>query len=97
MTAREQQRAMVLWRIGNPRGYFQRRAFEAVEIQCDFTPLGIRPRTVELAQPRLDVGDRGLGREVQPTRLTANQRAMLQRLGFDTPAQILSKKLPRAP
>lgn len=38
-----------------------------------------------------------LGREVQPTRLTANQRAMLQRLGFDTPAQILSKKLPRAP
>lgn len=38
-----------------------------------------------------------LGREVQPTRLTTNQRELLQRLGFATPAQILSKKLPRAP
>jgi len=38
-----------------------------------------------------------LGREVQPTRLTTAQRALLQRLGFATPAQILSKKLPRPP
>jgi transposase len=38
-----------------------------------------------------------LGREVQPTRLTARQRQILQQLGFDTPAQILSRKLPRAP
>ena len=38
-----------------------------------------------------------LGREVQPTRLTARQREILQRLGFDTPAQILSRQLPRAP
>jgi transposase len=38
-----------------------------------------------------------LGREVQPTRLTARQRQILQQLGFDTPAQILSRRLPRAP
>jgi transposase len=38
-----------------------------------------------------------LGREVQPTRLTARQREILQRLGFDTPAQILSHHLPRGP
>jgi len=38
-----------------------------------------------------------LGREVQPTRLTTRQREILQRLGFDTPAQILSRQLPRAP
>lgn len=37
------------------------------------------------------------GREVQPTRLTTRQREILQRLGFDTPAQILSRQLPRAP
>jgi transposase len=38
-----------------------------------------------------------LGREVQPTRLTTRQREILQRLGFNTPAQILSHQLPRAP
>jgi transposase len=38
-----------------------------------------------------------LGREVQPTRLTTRQREILQQLGFDTPAQILSRRLPRAP
>jgi len=38
-----------------------------------------------------------LGREVQPTRLTTRQRAILQQLGFSTPAQILSKRLPRPP
>ena len=38
-----------------------------------------------------------LGREVQPTRLTTRQREILQCLGFDTPAQILSRHLPRAP
>jgi transposase len=38
-----------------------------------------------------------LGREVQPTRLTARQREILHQLGFDTPAQILSRRLPRAP
>jgi hypothetical protein len=38
-----------------------------------------------------------LGREVQPTRLTTRQREILGRLGFDTPAQILSSQLPRAP
>jgi hypothetical protein len=38
-----------------------------------------------------------LGREVQPTRLTTRQREILQHLGFDTPAQILSRRLPRAP
>jgi transposase len=38
-----------------------------------------------------------LGREVQPTRLTIRQRQILQQLGFDTPAQILSRRLPRAP
>jgi hypothetical protein len=38
-----------------------------------------------------------LGREVQPTRLTPHQRHILQQLGFDTPAQILSRRLPRAP
>jgi transposase len=37
------------------------------------------------------------GREVQPTRLTTRQRQILQQLGFDTPAQILSRHLPRAP
>ena len=39
----------------------------------------------------------GLGREVQTTRLTTRQRQILQQLGFDTPAQILSHHLPRAP
>jgi transposase len=38
-----------------------------------------------------------LGREVQPTRLTTRQREILQQLGFSTPAQILSKQLPRPP
>ena len=38
-----------------------------------------------------------LGREVQPTRLTTRQREILQQLGFNTPAQILSRRLPRAP
>ncbi len=38
-----------------------------------------------------------LGREVQPTRLTTRQRQILGQLGFHTPAQILSQKLPRAP
>lgn len=38
-----------------------------------------------------------LGREVQPTRLTTRQREILQRLGFDTSAKILSRQLPRAP
>lgn len=38
-----------------------------------------------------------LGREVQPTRLTTRQRQILQCLGFSTPAQILSHRLPRPP
>lgn len=38
-----------------------------------------------------------LGREVQPTRLTTRQREILQQLGFDRPAQILSRRLPRGP
>jgi transposase len=38
-----------------------------------------------------------LGRTVQPTRLTTRQREILQQLGFSTPAQILSRRLPRAP
>jgi transposase len=40
---------------------------------------------------------RRLGREVQATRLTTRQREILQRLGFHTPAQILSRQLPRPP
>lgn len=38
-----------------------------------------------------------LGIEVQPTRLTPRQRTILQQLNFSTPAQILSKRLPRPP
>jgi len=38
-----------------------------------------------------------LGREIQPTHLTTRQREILQQLGFDTPAQVLSRRLPRAP
>ena len=38
-----------------------------------------------------------LGREVQPTRPNARQREILQQLGFSTPAQILSTRLPRPP
>ena len=38
-----------------------------------------------------------LGREVQPTQLTTRQRQILGQLGFRTPAQILSGRLPRAP
>ena len=38
-----------------------------------------------------------LGREVQPTRLTTRQRQILGQLDFYTPAQILSRQLPRAP
>jgi transposase len=38
-----------------------------------------------------------LGREVQPSRLTSRQRQILQQLSFDTPAQVLSRRLPRAP
>jgi len=38
-----------------------------------------------------------LGREVQPTRLTTRQREILKALGFKTPAQILSARLPRPP
>jgi transposase len=38
-----------------------------------------------------------LGREIQTTRLSTRQREILQRLGFDTPAQVLYRQLPRAP
>jgi transposase len=38
-----------------------------------------------------------LGREVQPTRLTTRQREILQQIGFATPAQFFSKRLPRPP
>jgi transposase len=38
-----------------------------------------------------------LGLEVQPTRPTTRQREILQQLRFLTPAQILSKRLPRPP
>jgi transposase len=38
-----------------------------------------------------------LGRVVQSTRLTTRQREILQQLGFPTPAQILCRRLPRAP
>ncbi len=38
-----------------------------------------------------------LGREVQPTRLTTRQREILKQLGFSTPAQLLSQRLPRPP
>ena len=37
------------------------------------------------------------GREIQPTRLTARQRELLNRLGFVSPAQLLSQRLPRPP
>ena len=37
------------------------------------------------------------GRVIHPTRLTARQREILNRLGFSTPAHILSHHLPRAP
>jgi len=36
-------------------------------------------------------------REVCPTRLTTCQRNILDRLNFSTPAQILSRRLPRLP
>jgi transposase len=49
------------------------------------------------ARYMLIVNQTRLGREVQPTRLSTRQREILQRLGFDTPAQVLSRKLPRAP
>jgi len=49
------------------------------------------------ARYMLIVNQTRLGREVQPTRLSTRQREILQSLGFDTPAQILSRKLPRAP
>jgi len=37
------------------------------------------------------------GRIVQPLQPTASQRLLLQRLGLSTPAQILSRRLPRLP
>jgi len=37
------------------------------------------------------------GRHVQPTRLTLRQRQILRHLCFPTPAQILSRRLPRSP
>jgi hypothetical protein len=45
----------------------------------------------------LIIHHRRIGREVQPTRLTSRQRQILDQLGFHTPAQILSRRLPRAP
>jgi transposase len=38
-----------------------------------------------------------IGRVIYPTRLTARQREILNRLGFSTPPHILSHHLPRAP
>ena len=38
-----------------------------------------------------------LGREVNPTRLTARQKEILQRLNLPTPAQFLNRLLPRPP
>jgi transposase len=43
------------------------------------------------------VHHKALGREIQPTRLTTRQRELLRRLGFPTPAHLLSKRLPRPP
>jgi hypothetical protein len=37
------------------------------------------------------------GREIQTTQLTTRQREILQRLGFPSPAQLLSQRLPRGP
>ena len=38
-----------------------------------------------------------IGRDVSPTRLTTRQRNILNRLEFPTPAQTLSRRLPRPP
>jgi transposase len=45
----------------------------------------------------LQVEPRPCGRVVHPNQLSQKQRHMLQRLGFPTPAQILSTRLPRPP
>lgn len=37
------------------------------------------------------------GRIIRPTRLTARQRDILKRLGLPTPAETLSRSLPRPP
>ena len=38
-----------------------------------------------------------MGQAIQPTKLTSKQREVLQRVGFESPAQVLSKRLPRSP
>lgn len=51
----------------------------------------------EFAVFMLLVRREGSGRIVQPLQPTPEQRALLQRLGLSTPAQILSQRLPRPP
>jgi hypothetical protein len=45
----------------------------------------------------LRIEKRSYGRVVHTIQLTARQRQILQRLGFPTPAQLLSARLPHAP
>ena len=85
---------------------FPRRSDER-SARKNLTPILFAALLAVLADPRtilrafsnytLLIHHHRLGREVQPTRLSTRQREILQQLGFSTPAQILSRRLPRAP
>ena len=81
--------------------YFLLQRIYRKSVPADATPKELRTTTQTLLRAfhnyTLIIHPTRMGREVQPTRLSTQQRQILQQLGFDTPAQILSRQLPRAP
>ena len=81
--------------------YFLLQRMYRKSVPAKATPKELRTTTQTLLRAfhnyTLIIHTTRLGREVQPTRLSTRQRQILQQLGFDTPAQILSRALPRAP
>jgi len=81
--------------------YFLLQRMYRKSVPATATPKELRTTTQTLLRAfhnyTLIIHPTRLGREVQPTRLSTRQRQVLHQLGFDTPAQILSRVLPRAP
>lgn len=97
----ERVEALVFLMIIALTAYFLLQRMYRQTVPADASPRERRTTTQTLlaafSSYMLIVHHTHLGREVQPTRLKTRQREILQRLGFHTPARILSSQLPRAP
>jgi len=97
----ERVEALVFLMIIALTAYFLLQRMYRQTVPADASPRERRTTTQTLlaafSSYMLIVHHTHLGREVQPTRLRPRQREILQRLGFPTPARILSSQLPRAP